>query len=707
MLKKTYPKILLLIISSSVFFIFLYFSLYYYTNQIEKQVYKNSSEQFGNEVVKLLDLDSKPISVAIINDTNWDEFVYFFKTKDSYWYNETIGNEMNTYKVDYMGAYDIDRKFIMNVATYKIAVKDFMPQSAIAKLNKSRLIKFYMRIPTGIVEVFGASVHPSDDPLKNKTKPSGYFFVARVLDDSFINEMKGLTKSDVSLVTKKAEFEIGNNKIYATVDLKDYQNKVISRLQFVRNFDVYFDNTMNILYIIIAFFIFNLIFSLIFSRKLVYYPLSLIARILKTGNPKAIQKLKVTTGEFRLIGNLFEENINQKKELVNAKLKAEESDKLKSSFLANLSHEIRTPMNAILGFTELMTNSKLSEKERFEYLNIIDKSGRNLVAIIDDLIEMSKIDSHQVKPNYSVVNLESCINELYETIKITINKSKNIHFHIIKSDNSANYNIITDETKIKQVIINLVTNAIKFTNEGYVGFGYEIDHEKEIIKFTIKDTGVGIDKKNHKYIFDRFKRVEGESAIKVGGLGLGLAISKAYVEMVGGTIELESKANIGSVFSFSIPLIYDTSLSEVIHHEKNIEALDKEESGTILIAEDDNINYLLFQKIMKNKNYEIIRAVNGQEAVDLSIHNSKIDIVLMDIKMPIMNGYEALELIKKVRPELPIVAQTAYSSFEDKEKMKAAGFFDVVTKPIDRESLFEIIGRALKLNKSNEWGHKA
>lgn len=706
MLKKTYPKILLLIISSSVFFVFLYFSLYYYTNQIEKRVYKNSSEQFGNEVVKLLDLDSKPISVAIINDTNWDEFVDFFKTKDANWYNETIGNEMNTYKVDYMGAYDIHQKFIMNTATYKIAVKDFIPQSAIAKLNKSRIIKFYMRIPAGIVEVFGASVHPSDDPLKNKTKPSGYFFVARILDESFVNEAKGLTKSDVFLVTKNSGQEIGKNKIYATVDLKDHQNKVISRLQFVRNFDVYFDNTMNILYIIIAFFIFNLIFSLIFAGKLVYYPLNLIARILKTGNPKAIQKLKVTTGEFRLIGNLFEENINQKKELVNAKLKAEESDKLKSSFLANLSHEIRTPMNAILGFTELMTNNDLSEKERLEYLNIIDKSGRNLVAIIDDLIEMSKIDSHQVKPNYTVVNLESCINELYETIKITINKSKNIHFHIIKNENSANYNIITDETKIKQVIINLVTNAIKFTDEGYVGFGYEIDHEKEIIKFTVKDTGVGIDKKNHKYIFDRFKRVEGESAIKVGGLGLGLAISKAYVEMMEGTIELESKANIGSVFSFSIPLVYDTSLSEVMHPKKNSEDLDKEESGIILIAEDDNINYLLFQKIMKNRNFEIIRAVNGQEAVDMSIQNPKIDIVLMDIKMPIMNGYEALELIKKARPELPIVAQTAYSSFEDKEKMKAAGFFDVITKPIDRESLFEIIGRALKLNKSNELDRK-
>ncbi len=699
MLKKTYPKILLLIISSNVLFVFLYFSLYYYTTQIEKQVYKTSSEQFGNEVVKLLDLDSKPISVAIINDTNWDEFVNFIKTKDAFWYNETIGNEINIYKADYMGVYDINKKYIMHIASSKIKAKDFIPHQAIINLNKTRLSKFYMKIPAGIVEVFGASIHPSNDPLKNKTEPSGYFFVARVLDKSFINDLKGLTNSDIFFIKNNLEDEIGNHKVYSTIDLKDYQNRVVSKMLFVRNFDVYFDNTMNILYIIIVFFTINLLFSFFFARKLVYYPLSLISRILRTGNTKAIEKLKVTNGEFRSIGKLFEENINQKKELVQAKLKAEESDKLKSSFLANLSHEIRTPMNAILGFTELLVENDLEEDEKLEYLNIIDKSGKNLVAIIDDLIEMSKIDSHLIKPNYTSVNLESCINEIYETIKITISKSKKIDFHVFKNGNSVTYNIRTDETKIKQIITNLVTNAIKFTDEGYVGFGYEIDSENAIIKFTVKDSGVGIDEKDHKYIFDRFKRVEGDSAVKVGGLGLGLAISKAYIEMMGGTIGLESKVNKGSVFSFSFPLIYDTNLNDV-NHTKTIASNQTEESGTILIAEDDNINFILFQKIMKNKNYEIIRAVNGQEAVAICAENPNIDLVLMDIKMPIMDGYEALEIIKKSRPELPIIAQTAYSSFEDKEKMKEVGFFDNVSKPIIRENLFEIIETIFR--KKNE-----
>ena len=210
----------------------------------------------------------------------------------------------------------------------------------------------------------------------------------------------------------------------------------VSQLFFKTKFEVYFENTINILYLIFFVFIINLLVNLIFTRKWVYYPLDLITKVLKTGDKKAIQELKNTSGEFSYIGNLFEENNNQKIELVKAKLKAEEGDRLKSSFLANLSHEIRTPMNAIIGFTDLLINTKLKKEEKLEYLKVIDKSGRNLVFIIDDLIEMSKIESNQITPNFTTVNLESCMNELYETINITIPKSKNIDFKVIQNIDS-------------------------------------------------------------------------------------------------------------------------------------------------------------------------------------------------------------------------------------------------------------------------------
>ena len=689
--KKTYPKILLLIFSSSIFFVILYLILFYYTKQVENQVYENSKKQFNNEVNKLVVLDSKPISVAINNDSNWDEYVNFITSKDTIWYNESIANEIEIYDVDYLGTYDANQNFVIHNASSKVKTINFIPKQAMLDLNKSGLSKFYMKIPEGIIEVSGAAIHPSDDSKKNKTKAFGYFFVVRLLDVNFLKNLEKLTNSQIQFIDSKKENFIGNHKIYSTIELKDNQNKVIATLLFERKFDVYFENTIDILYIIIIAFIFNLLINLFYTRKLVYHPLELIANVLETGNKKAIKELKITSGEFSYIGNLFEENNIQKLELVKAKLKAEEGDRLKSSFLANLSHEIRTPMNAINGFTDLLLHTNLTEKERLEYLTVIDKSGRNLVSIIDDLIEMSKIDSNQITPNYTSINIESCINELFETIKVTIPKSKDIDFNVIENKNPAAYNVIVDEIKLKQIIINLVTNAIKFTDIGYVSFGYKINEKANEIVFVIKDSGFGIDEKNQKHIFDRFKRIEGDSTVNEGGLGLGLAISKAYVEMMRGKIFVQSKVNKGSIFTFSIPLKFDIVQMISVQPVKSKDNIIGAENGIVLIAEDDNINFLLFQKIMQAKNYTIIRAINGLEAVDMCLSNPNIDLVLMDIKMPKMNGFEALEKIKAIRPELIVIAQTAYSSIEDEEKIVKAGFYGYLTKPINREQLYGMI----------------
>ena len=698
--KKTFPKILWLIFSSSIFFILLYFALFYYTKKAEKQVYTTTVEQFDHEVTKLLEVNSKPILVAINNDTNWDEFVKFITTQDAYWYNETIGTELEIYEADYLGVYDAQMNFIIRTTTPKIKTIDFIPKKEMELLKKVGINKFYLKIPEGIVEVTGAAIHPSNDPSKKKTPTSGYFFVVRLMDMKYIKNLEKLTSSSILFTDTDVDLPTPNHKISSFYILKDSDDQFVGKLLFTRNFEVYFENAINILYVIIGFFIINLIVNLIYTRKLVYYPLDLVRRALETGNRRAIKELKKTTGEFSYIGNLFEENSNQKIELIKAKIKAEEGDRLKSSFLANLSHEIRTPMNAINGFTELLLNTDINEAEKLEYLNVIEKSGKNLVGIIDDLIEMSKIDSNQLTPNLTIVNLESCINELYETVKITI-KNKDIDFILIKPETPAQFNIITDDIKLKQVIINLLTNALKFTERGSVTFGFEIDEEKELINFTVKDTGLGIDEDNHKNIFDRFKRVDSDISIKVGGLGLGLAISKAYVDLLGGTISLESKVGEGSTFYFSIPLKYSIVDHITVKQINNVE-IQKSEGETILIAEDDNINFLLFQKMMQNKGYKIIRAINGQEAVDICLNHPNIDLVLMDIKMPIMTGFEAMEQIRPIRPNLPIIAQTAYSSSEDKIKIEAAGFNGYLTKPLSRENLFEMINKYLDKENHNE-----
>ncbi len=689
--KKTYPKIVLLIFSSSIIFILLYSCLYYYNLKVQQQVYDDSTTQYQSQVTQLLELNAKPFSVYINNDTNWDEFEAFIKKKDTAWYNQIIAKEIEIYKADYMVAYNAQKEFVTHTLTPKFNSKLSIPKEAMTVLDQKGLSRFYLKTMRGVAEVFGASVHPSFDLHKNKTPSSGYFFVVRLIDDGYLTSLETLTGSKI-IFQNQCTLPVNNNNIIAAgIPLADYNGASIGCLVFEREFAVYFENTTRILYLIIFAFLINLLLSLVLTRNWVYRPLQLIRNVLEKGDKKSIKELKSTTGEFRYIGNLFEENNRHKKELVNAKIKAEESDQLKSSFLANLSHEIRTPMNAINGFTDLLMTTQPKENEKLEYLQVIDKSGKNLVSIIDDLIEMSKIDSNQVTPNYSSINLDNCVHELYESIKITIPKTKQLKLQIKETLTPPRRNIITDETKLKQILTNLITNGIKYTEHGLVSFGYEIDEAGQKICFVIEDTGLGITPENQKYIFDRFKRVDTDLAIREGGLGLGLAITKAYVEILQGHISLTSTLGKGSIFSFTIPLHYDRlpvlpkeplNLVKEIHNDSDV---------TILIAEDDNINFLLLQKILQLRNFTIIRAINGQEAVTICLENPSVNIVLMDIKMPVMNGFQALEIIRSFRPGLPIIAQTAYASKEDEERIFSAGFTNYITKPLNKERLFAII----------------
>ena len=687
---NTYSKLLLLIISTSIFFFLIYISLYLYTVQEERHFYKITYNQYDKEVKSLFRLNSKTPTATIIDVTYWNELVHFTKTKDEKWYNQYILSEFESYEADYIGIFGLDKKIINKTVSSKIKNFDFIPKEMMSVLYKSKLKRFYIKIPEGIVEVFGATIHPSNDPKKNKTKPSGYFFMARLLDESFMSALGNISSSKVNLVS--SDYVIANEDDFVIVglDLKDWKNEVVARLLFKRPFNLNYTNTKEILFIVVLVSLINIFVYVYYTKRWVYNPLKLIKSILETGNISSINSLKRSDGEFGYIGNLFEENSNQRKQLEISKQKAEESDTLKSSFLANLSHEIRTPMNAIMGFSDLLHDAKLEEEERLEYLKIIKNSGGNLVSIIEDLIEMSKIDARQIMPNYKGLDIEKCITELYDSIKVTIPKDKEIQFYILENPEKLQGDILTDETKLKQIIVNLITNALKFTDRGFVAFGYSINKEKEVLEFKIEDSGMGISESYLKVIFDRFRRIEGDGSVELSGLGLGLSITKAYVEMLGGEIKVKSTIGQGSVFSFSIPLKFDRTVKAI--KPKKVKSFYRNyDNEIILVAEDDTINFLLLRKIIESKNHTVLRAKNGQEAVDICTENPNITLVFMDIKMPILDGYQAFEKIKVIKPELPVVAQTAYSSFEDREKMMQFGFTDCITKPLDKEKVFELL----------------
>ncbi len=383
------------------------------------------------------------------------------------------------------------------------------------------------------------------------------------------------------------------------------------------------------------------------------------------------------------------------KELKFAKEKAEESDRLKTAFLANMSHEIRTPMNAIIGFSELLNDSDLTVETRREFVRLISESSRMLLNLIEDIIDVAKIEAEQLKMIQGLCQVNNILDGLERQFKSELTKATNskITLRVKKGNPDPNLTFITDPLRFKQVMNNLIGNAFKFTEEGIIEFGYEILEEK-IIQFYIKDTGIGLPADKLTVIFERFRQAEESTTKEYGGTGLGLTISRKLIELMGGTIWVESVLHVGSTFYFTLPF------KEVKENEKLKpfrELSDKHDwSGKIiLVAEDENSNFEFLKATLSRTKAMVLRAKNGKEAVEMCFKNS-IDLVLMDIRMPEMNGYEATRAIRSRLPDLPIVSLTAYAMAEDRERSLAEGCNDHLSKPIKPIELIYRISRFLE-----------
>jgi CheY-like chemotaxis protein len=428
------------------------------------------------------------------------------------------------------------------------------------------------------------------------------------------------------------------------------------------------------------------------------------ATIITKGNSR-LEDPKVIEGFiFQCSIALYRQHVET--ELRNAKKEAEESDRLKSAFLANMSHEVRTPMNGIMGLAHLLANPDIESETQQEYVNLILNSGNVLISLLDDIMDVSRIEAKQIVASKEDFNLNELMRELqgfFSTeLEVMGKKVLELSCKLALDDDEAR--IYSDRVKLRQILVNLLSNASKFTETGRIEFGYQLQQDNSLL-FYVSDTGIGISHDKQKRIFERFVQADDSLSRHFGGSGLGLSICKGFVDLLGGKIWVESAPSKGAKFYFTIPEVNRSGRTADLMADRThgqtasggITAGDRNwRDKTILIVEDDHINYQLLEVVLKRTGVNLLHAVTGMDAVRFCQEQPKIDLVLMDVQLPEMNGFEAIRLIKQSQPNIPIIVQTANSMNEEKTRAEEAGCQGFMTKPISLNKFMSEVDRFMQ-----------
>lgn len=549
---KTQNIISLFLLLILLFFMsILYFA--YQLNEKKKNIFTQSNQkQLENSVSIALSLESKQLHQVVFDYTFWDEMVNFIEHRDKAWAKLNIDPILSTFDVDVIWIFDASKN-IFYIQGNDSIVKNrnsSLVLNILDSLSKSKFINFYKDTPKGILEVYGASVHPSSDPQRNTT-PRGYLFIGRLLDRNYLHNLSVITGTqiafinDTNLLTDSKDQHI----IRVNIPLQFYDSKVVKyihidkKLDFLHQYDKFSVELISLFYLLAVVVFISLI---IVTSRWINRPLKIVKIALETDDAEKADGLKKYGIEFVNIGNLISSYMSQKKTLEQLKEKAEESDRLKSAFMANMSHEIRTPLNGILGFSELLCKSEPSDETAESYRKIIRNCSNDLMRLINDILDYSRIEADQLVLHKDVFDVETLVSDLssYFENKREALQQKGVDLIFRNSGGSILVNI--DKYRLKQILINLIGNAIKFTDNGEIEIDYVVQNSTFV--FFVKDTGIGISEELQQVIFKRFWQAAQPKSKLYGGTGLGLALSQGLAKLMGGEISVVSTVGVGSIF---------------------------------------------------------------------------------------------------------------------------------------------------------------